>query len=303
MSMNGAEEDGVDNRVEAPSRGTGDSSGEATPAESRNDPAARRSGAESRATRSASPAPAAGGSPSGPRPASGPAVTQPSPTFVPAEAGGSSSAAGGNGQSPAQAAAVAAMAGAASGARGIAAKVGSSFSGIGKSRTKQQPSVPNSQRSGYQTGPGTAALGGVGQGQVHQRPPQAGRPVGGAQPRRALLSLERIEPLSVMKFSFLISLVAWIIVFIAVAVIYFALSKLGVFAKIEQTVGLVTSSKTQAGSNAAAWFSASRVFTYTALVCTINAILFTALATIGAALYNLVSHISGGIEVTLKESD
>lgn len=35
--------------------------------------------------------------------------------------------------------------------------------------------------------------------------------------------------------------------------------------------------------------SASRVLEYTALICTINAILFTALATIGATLYNLVT--------------
>jgi len=126
---------------------------------------------------------------------------------------------------------------------------------------------------------------------------------GGPQTRRALLSLERIEPMSVMKFSFLISLVGWVVLFVAVAVVYFALSKLGVFAKIEQTVGLVTYNKNHPGSNAASWFRASRVLEYTALVCTINAILFTALATVGAALYNLVTTLTGGIEVTLKESD
>ena len=32
-----------------------------------------------------------------------------------------------------------------------------------------------------------------------------------------------------MKFSFLISLVAWVMLFVAVAVLYFALSTLGVF--------------------------------------------------------------------------
>ena len=118
-----------------------------------------------------------------------------------------------------------------------------------------------------------------------------------------MLSLERIEPVSVMKFSFLISLVAWVILFVAVAVIYFSLSKIGVFTKIEQTWGLVTYNKNHPGSNLTAWFSASRVLEYTALVCTVNAILFTALATIGAALYNLVANLTGGIEVTLKESD
>jgi hypothetical protein len=137
------------------------------------------------------------------------------------------------------------------------------------------------------------------------RPEQGTRPQT-AQPaasRSAMLTLQRVEPLSVMKFSFLISLIAWVVVFIAVAVVYFALSKLGVFAKIEQTVGLVTYNKDHPGSNAASWFRASRVLGYTALVCTINAILFTALATIGAALYNLVTTLTGGIEVTLKETD
>ena len=118
-----------------------------------------------------------------------------------------------------------------------------------------------------------------------------------------MLSLQRIEPMSVMKFSFLISLVGWVVMFAAVAILYFTLSKLGVFAKIEQTVGLVTYNKNHPGSNAASWFSASRVLEYTALVCTINAVLFTALATVGAALYNVVTALTGGIEVTLRESD
>jgi len=125
----------------------------------------------------------------------------------------------------------------------------------------------------------------------------------GPAPRSALLSLQRIEPLSVMKFSFLLSLVAWVVVFVAVAVVCYVLNKLGVFANIEKTVGLVTYSKNHPGTNAASWFSASRVLLYTALVCTVNAILFTALATVGAALYNIITSLTGGIEVTLKETD
>ena len=200
-----------------------------------------------------------------------------------------------------------AVAGAASSARGMAAKVGASFSSsLSKARTKSGPKAPPSPGPDYSRGPGFPGGAGAPGGQRTSqpgRPPQGGPPQGGPQARRALLSLERIEPLSVMKLSFLLSLVGWVILFVAVAVIYFSLSKLGVFAKIEQTVGLITSNKSHPGSNAASWFSASRVLTYTALVCTINAILFTALATVGAALYNLVTHLTGGIEVTLKESD
>jgi hypothetical protein len=106
-----------------------------------------------------------------------------------------------------------------------------------------------------------------------------------------------------MKFSSLLSLAGFIVLFIAVAVIWFALSKLGVFGKIEQTIGLVTYSKSHPGSNAAAWFSARRWLGYTALIGAINAVLFTALSTIGAVLYNLITSLTGGIEVTLKETD
>ena len=39
------------------------------------------------------------------------------------------------------------------------------------------------------------------------------------------------------------------------------------------------------------------------LVGAINVVLITALATVGAVIYNLVTHLAGGIEVTLKETD
>jgi hypothetical protein len=143
-----------------------------------------------------------------------------------------------------------------------------------------------------------------------QRRPAAPRPgpggaqaAGSAASRKAQLTVSRVEPWSVMKFSFMISLVGWVILFVAVAIMYFVLTKLGVFHSIERTVGLVTASKQHAGTNAASWFSASRVLGYTMLVGAVNVILITALATVGAVLYNLVTMLAGGIEVTLKETD
>ncbi len=107
-----------------------------------------------------------------------------------------------------------------------------------------------------------------------------------------------------MKFSFLISIVGWVVLVVAVSILYFALSKFGVFSSIEHTVGLVTSTKSNpTGSNAASWFRASRVIGYTMLIGAINIVLITALATIGAVLFNLVTMVTGGVEVTLKESD
>src|SRR5215472_4092472 len=47
-----------------------------------------------------------------------------------------------------------------------------------------------------------------------------------SQARRANLVIARLEPWSVMKFSFLMSLVAWVVLFVAVALLYYALSGL-----------------------------------------------------------------------------
>ena len=128
-----------------------------------------------------------------------------------------------------------------------------------------------------------------------------------AQPKRtarqAHLTVARVEPWSVMKFSFVVSLVAFVILFVAVSVLYGALAGLGVFDSLQRVVSDVTSSQGSAGVNAKAWFSASRVLGYTALLGSLNIVLITAMSTIGAVVYNLTSRLVGGVEVTLKETE
>jgi len=124
-----------------------------------------------------------------------------------------------------------------------------------------------------------------------------------AEVRDAQLVLSRIEPWSVMKFSFMISLVGWVILFVAVAAVYFVFSALGVFHSIEHTINLVTSARGNPGANASSWFSAGTVLGYTILAGAIDVVLITALATVTAVIYNAVTHLSGGIEVTLQEAD
>ena len=121
--------------------------------------------------------------------------------------------------------------------------------------------------------------------------------------RQAHLTVARVEPWSVMKFSFVVSLVAFVILFVAVSVLYGTLSTLGVFESLQKVVSSVTSSQGSAGVNAAKWWSASRVLGYTALLGSLNIVLITAMATIGAVVYNLTSRLVGGVEVTLRETE
>jgi len=121
--------------------------------------------------------------------------------------------------------------------------------------------------------------------------------------RQAHLTIARVEPWSVMKFSFVVSLVAFVILFVAVSVIYGTLSALGVFTSLQHVVQSVTSSTDSNGVNAAKWFTESRILSYTALLGALNIVLITAMSTIGAVVYNLTSRLIGGVEVTLRETE
>lgn len=122
--------------------------------------------------------------------------------------------------------------------------------------------------------------------------------------RQAMLRLHRLEPWSVMKLSFVASMVAFVALFTAVAVLYPVLSGLGFLAWLQSTVaGIFTSGTPAAARQVASWFSASRIFGWTALLGAVGIVLITALSTIGSAIYNLIARKLGDIEITLRETD
>ena len=132
------------------------------------------------------------------------------------------------------------------------------------------------------------------------------RPANGRKaPRKAHLQVARFEPWSVMKFSFIMSLVCFLVLFVAVAVLYVILSWLGVFDALSNTIHDLTSNDQgkSGGLNPASWFSAARILGYTALIGTLNVLLITALATVWSVIYNMAADLVGGVEVTLKEAD
>jgi len=122
-------------------------------------------------------------------------------------------------------------------------------------------------------------------------------------PRQARLAVAHVDPWSVMKFSFMISLVCFIVAFVAVTVLYGALDAIGVFAAIQHALANVTSSQGSAGVNVSSWFSASTILGYTAMFGAFDVVVITVLSTVGAGIYNLISRLVGGIEVTLREAE
>jgi hypothetical protein len=121
--------------------------------------------------------------------------------------------------------------------------------------------------------------------------------------RQAMLTLARVEPWSVMKFSFVASVVAFIILFVAVAVLYMVLSALGVFDSLQHTVSSITGAQGTSGTDISHYYSASVVLGYTAMLGALNIVLITAMSTVGSVVYNLIAKTIGGIEVTLRETE
>ncbi|MEV1167513.1 DUF3566 domain-containing protein [Nonomuraea sp. NPDC049784] len=129
---------------------------------------------------------------------------------------------------------------------------------------------------------------------------------GARLPRKAHLVLRRVEPWSAMKFSFVVSLVCFVVLFVAVAVLYGVLSALGVFDSLVDLVNQLGQGEQGQNSipiNIASWFEPVRILGYTALLGAVNVVLITALSTLGAVIYNIASDLVGGVEVTFSEAE
>jgi hypothetical protein len=121
-------------------------------------------------------------------------------------------------------------------------------------------------------------------------------------PRRDRLRLSRIDPWSVMKVSFLLSIAFGIVTVVSVFLVWSVLGAAGVWDSINNTVSDTVSS----GNNVSTfditdYLGMSRVLGFTMLVSVIDVILITAIATLAAFLYNMAASLLGGIEVTLAE--
>ena len=118
-------------------------------------------------------------------------------------------------------------------------------------------------------------------------------------PRRARLVIKHIDPWTVLKISFVVSIVMLAVIVIAVAVIYAVLGRMGVWTQINTLVNEV--SPTTTSSTLHNPVSGGRVVGVAAVIGAINVVLLTALSTLGAAIYNLISDLVGGVEVTLTD--
>ncbi|WP_228266525.1 DUF3566 domain-containing protein [Ornithinimicrobium ciconiae] len=129
-----------------------------------------------------------------------------------------------------------------------------------------------------------------------------GRPVRRTGPRRVRLVLQRIDPWSVMKISFLVSVALGVATVIMVAVLWTVLNGMNVFATVNDLIVEITTGETSSDTfNLMDYVGFGRIVSLAVVIGVINVILLTALATLTAFLYNVCTALVGGAQLTLSD--
>jgi hypothetical protein len=153
---------------------------------------------------------------------------------------------------------------------------------------EQRGRKPRSERPKREHKGETAALNG----------PGPGRPI-----RRARLRLVQVEPWSVMKTAFLLSVAIGIVTVVAVGIVWGVLGAAGLWESVNSIVEDSIGDNSGEPFEIEKYVGTSRVLGFTMIVAVADVILITAIATLGAFLYNLAASLVGGIEVTFAEDN
>ena len=117
--------------------------------------------------------------------------------------------------------------------------------------------------------------------------------------RKVRLAVARIDPWSVMKLSFLLSVAIGIMIVVASAVVWYTLDELAVFTSVNDTIAQITGDATF--FDLLEYVAFKRVISLATMIAVVDVVILTALSTIGAFLYNIVAALVGGVTVTLTD--
>lgn len=121
-------------------------------------------------------------------------------------------------------------------------------------------------------------------------------------PRQARLRVVQVDPWSVTKTAFLLSIAVGVVTIVAVAIVWTVLGAAGLWDSINSAIQ-ETLGDTSTPFDITDYVGTSRVLGFTMIVAVVDVILITMIATLGAFLYNLSATLLGGVELTLAEDD
>ncbi len=113
-------------------------------------------------------------------------------------------------------------------------------------------------------------------------------------PRQTTVVIRRVHPLSVLKFSLLFYFCLMLVFLFAVLILYWVLGVIGVLDSLSHLVGELL-------ANSSFRFHGSWIFSRLFLIGIIGVVVWSLVNVCVALLYNLVSDVVGGVNVTLTE--
>ncbi|OUM43956.1 hypothetical protein B8W73_04605 [Arthrobacter agilis] len=126
------------------------------------------------------------------------------------------------------------------------------------------------------------------------------KPAPKAKARKARLLVSKVDPWSVLKMSFLLSVALGIVTVVASFVIWTVLDLTGIFDGVNDLLREIAGSE-NGGFDLRQFASLPQVLSFATIIAVVNVVLLTALAMLAAVLYNISSTLVGGIGVTLTD--
>jgi len=142
--------------------------------------------------------------------------------------------------------------------------------------------------------------------EVEASPPREKVAVRPAGPRRSRVIIHKVGPLSVLRWSLFFYFCVFMIFFIAAWMIFGVLDAAGVLKTIGEFLGSLSlgTCEAQAGqetSKCIFYFDQGWIFSRLFVAGVVVVVIWSVINTLVSLLYNLVSDVIGGIEMTLVE--
>lgn len=117
-------------------------------------------------------------------------------------------------------------------------------------------------------------------------------------PRQVKLAIARIDPWTVMKVSFLLSVAMGVMAVVSTAILWLMLDAMHVFAGIQDFMLTIGAERYV---TLLEYVKFSKVVAYTTIGSVANVAMLTAFSTLGAFLYNVIASLVGGVRVYLMD--
>ncbi|MEV8146066.1 DUF3566 domain-containing protein [Specibacter sp. NPDC078709] len=132
-------------------------------------------------------------------------------------------------------------------------------------------------------------------------PPALVKPAPKAKARRARLLISKVDPWSVLKMAFLLSVALGIVTVVAAIVLWSLLDTMGLFETVNAFINEIQGKEGGVPFDLLTIVSLGQVASFSTIVAVVNVVLLTTLSVLSAVLYNISATLVGGIGVTLTD--